>query len=702
MAQTNYTPISLYYSATAASVPTAGNLVAGELALNTADGKLFYKDSSGVVQTLASKAGNVNVSSFSAGSTGLTPSTATTGAVTLAGTLNVSSGGTGLTTLTAGYIPYGNGTSAFSSSANLTFNGSKLDVTGDIVIPNYTNAYQIKDTGGTSRYIMYYSGSVSPSSGNDLFIGNTLNNAVAFFSNNTERMRINSSGNVIIGTTSSPFPKLYVSDGTVGIGLGPYATGSVAYAGTWTNHSLAFVTNGAEVGRFDIAGNLGLGVTPSAWVSGDTIFQIKSGTSYASLWGRNGSLRSIANAYYDGTNYKYASSSYAPASFQVENTGQFTWSTAPTGTAGNNVTFTQAMTLDASGNLGIGTTSPTANSKLTVSVNTTGATVPTDNLVVIVDSKDMALGDGGGIRFGGVFTTGGSVNPDMTYIKAYKENATSGNYSYALTFGTRANGGNPQEQMRLDSSGNLGIGTTSPAAALEISRTSANPTINLTAVSNGSPVINMTPAGSGVGAIQVAGAFPLTFYTNSSERMRIDSSGNLLVGTTTQFGSSKVTVSSGTIPVAAKVTGTSNQTIFGMYIIKPDNDTTTSQRFIGFGINNDASGSGQINANGANSAAFGSYSDIRLKENIVDLPSQINNILALKPKEFDYKTGGHQIGFIAQEMQEIYPDVVGQDETGMMTITGWSKTEARLVKAIQEQQALIESLTQRIATLENK
>jgi hypothetical protein len=57
MAQTNFTPISLYYSATATSVPTAGNLVAGELAINTNDGKLFYKDSSGVVQTLASKAG---------------------------------------------------------------------------------------------------------------------------------------------------------------------------------------------------------------------------------------------------------------------------------------------------------------------------------------------------------------------------------------------------------------------------------------------------------------------------------------------------------------------------------------------------------------------------------------------------------------------------------------------------------------------
>jgi hypothetical protein len=56
MAQTGFTPISNYYSATASNVPTAGNLVAGELAINTADGKLFYKDSSGVVQTIATKA----------------------------------------------------------------------------------------------------------------------------------------------------------------------------------------------------------------------------------------------------------------------------------------------------------------------------------------------------------------------------------------------------------------------------------------------------------------------------------------------------------------------------------------------------------------------------------------------------------------------------------------------------------------------
>ena len=55
MAQTNYTPISLYYSTTASAVPTAANLVPGELAINTNDGKLYYEDSSGVVRVLASK-----------------------------------------------------------------------------------------------------------------------------------------------------------------------------------------------------------------------------------------------------------------------------------------------------------------------------------------------------------------------------------------------------------------------------------------------------------------------------------------------------------------------------------------------------------------------------------------------------------------------------------------------------------------------
>ena len=113
MSQSGYTPIITYNSGTTTNVPIAGNLANGELALNYADGKLFYKDSGGVVQVIASKSGNVNVSSFSAGTTGLTPSTSTTGAVTLAGTLNVANGGTGVTTST------GSGSNVLNTSPTL-------------------------------------------------------------------------------------------------------------------------------------------------------------------------------------------------------------------------------------------------------------------------------------------------------------------------------------------------------------------------------------------------------------------------------------------------------------------------------------------------------------------------------------------------------------------------------------------------------
>jgi hypothetical protein len=124
MAQSGFTPISLYFTTTAAAVPIAGNLANGELAINITDGKLYYKNNVGVVTLLASTATVAPVTTFSGGTTGLTPSTATSGAITLAGTLVVANGGTGLTSLTAGHIPYGAGTSAFGNSANLFFDSA--------------------------------------------------------------------------------------------------------------------------------------------------------------------------------------------------------------------------------------------------------------------------------------------------------------------------------------------------------------------------------------------------------------------------------------------------------------------------------------------------------------------------------------------------------------------------------------------------
>ncbi len=162
MAQTGFTPLLIYSSSTATNAPTAGNLLnnatGSELAINIADGKLFYKDSANAVQVIAWKivpatAGGTGQTSYAigdllyanttttlakladvatgnaliSGGIGVAPSYGKIGLTThVSGTLPVANGGTGLTTLTAGYIPYGNGTSAFNSSSTLTYDGSTL------------------------------------------------------------------------------------------------------------------------------------------------------------------------------------------------------------------------------------------------------------------------------------------------------------------------------------------------------------------------------------------------------------------------------------------------------------------------------------------------------------------------------------------------------------------------------------------------
>ncbi len=139
MAASGFTPISLYYSTTASAVPSAGNLVAGELALNTTDEKLYFKNAAGTVKLLASNATSAPVLSFSAGTTGFTPSTATTGAITLAGTLNVANGGTGVTTST------GTGSVVLSTSPTLVTPALGTPSSG--VVTNLTGTASINING---------------------------------------------------------------------------------------------------------------------------------------------------------------------------------------------------------------------------------------------------------------------------------------------------------------------------------------------------------------------------------------------------------------------------------------------------------------------------------------------------------------------------------------------------------------------------
>jgi len=128
MAATNFTPISLYHSTTAAATPSAGNLVAGELALNTVDEKLYFKNSAGTVKLLASSAGSTATVSSVAMSVpaflsvaGSPITTSGTLAVTLSGTaLPVINGGTGQTSYTDGQLLIGNTTGNTLAKTTLT------------------------------------------------------------------------------------------------------------------------------------------------------------------------------------------------------------------------------------------------------------------------------------------------------------------------------------------------------------------------------------------------------------------------------------------------------------------------------------------------------------------------------------------------------------------------------------------------------
>jgi hypothetical protein len=140
MAQTGFSPILIYASGTASNVPLAANLTSSangaELALNYADGKLYYKSSGGVVTLLASTATVAPVTTITFGTTGLTPATATSGAITVAGTLVAANGGTGQSSYAVGDILYASTTTALSKLADVA-TGNALISGGVGVAPSW-------------------------------------------------------------------------------------------------------------------------------------------------------------------------------------------------------------------------------------------------------------------------------------------------------------------------------------------------------------------------------------------------------------------------------------------------------------------------------------------------------------------------------------------------------------------------------------
>jgi hypothetical protein len=404
-------------------------------------------------------------------------------------------------------------------------------------------------------------------------------------------------------------------------------TDTRGYIGSPADNVLAFFDGGfTERMRLDASGNLGLGVTPSAW-SGLTAFQIGG---QASLSADGTSVQIGTNAYFS-SGWKYIGTGNATNYYQLN--GQHVWRTAPSGTAGNAITFTQAMTLDASGNLGVGATSP-----ITDSITLYKATYP----YIYVQNSSSGTAASDGFRWGLESNTEARIDVLENLPLTFRTNATeraritSGGYFKASNAGTYVNSTGTYHELR----------------------NTANETAALLSCSN-------------------------TGFTSS-------------------------VISSTAYPVAG--------TGFKHLVCRSDDGNTEVMNIRGDG--------NLYNTNGT----YGTISDERLKQDIVDAGSAWDDLKAVRFRKYRMKSDVKSnpdapalLGVVAQELEQVMPGLVDDtpdyedrevmDEDGNVTTervqvgtTKTVKSSILLMKAavaLQEAMARIESLEARLAALEN-
>jgi hypothetical protein len=504
---------------------------------------------------------------------------------------------------------------------------------------------------------------------------------------------------------------------------------------------MIFSNGGTEKMRLDTSGNLGLDITPSAWASGrptlefggaiqGTIAFNGNATNGGAIW---------TNSYYNTTSNFYKSN--GAATLFTTGSGQFDWSLAPSGTANAAFSWTTAMTLSNAGNLGIGETSPPAPGGADArSLTLKGVrypqfiykatAAPANSTTWRTISRDT-------LEFQ-IQTNNDAISSEQT---AYEIVRTSGsnsiNYHRWYTGTT--------ECMRLATSGALGVGTTTPTAKFHAYGAGADNRHRSQSSDSGGVIVEMLADGASVGALSVNTNHPLVFQTNSAERMRISASGNMLVGTTTSnYSAGLLQVGNGGA-TGKFIINTQDSNFCSMQIGNPGSGTaaeasicfissvtsfgtaptsTHGNQYIWaigpgvygqpgnyFTIGNPGFGSANIRL-AWNGTSWLAVSDERVK-NITGEITNANEIIkdwrtvfySMKSDEFN----SIKTGLIAQDVIKTLPEVVDvpekeMDDDGKLNPLSLNYQEIIpvLIKAIQEQQAMIENLTTRLAALENK
>ena len=445
---------------------------------------------------------------------------------------------------------------------------------------------------------------------------------------------------------------------------------------------LVFSTGGySERMRIDSSGSVGIGTTPETWTT-YTPVQVQQ-ASLASF--TNGDARLTNNAYYNN-GWKYIDSRPATQYLMDASSGTHKWSTAASGTSDGVVTWQDHMVLDASGNVGIGTATTTFK------MNVESAASTTTNLQSTSAVSNLRLSNSGGL-------------------------AVVGSEANDLVLSTSTT-----ERMRIDSSGNVGIGYNSVYnnARLTVAGPSSVGTANshIALVGDGGVGVGNGPqilfSDSGAGADFAGGTIGFertgsnsigdlvfgtrritgTSTTPTTEAMRINSSGSLLVGTTntdpiTNQDAGLLIQSNGAL---SSFTGPSTALNLGR-----SGNGTMVQFYV-----NGANASGGISTTQGGTPVFFAASDERLKDNIVDHESELANVMSLRPVRWDWNNldGVSGEGFIAQELEDTaWSDLVSEGEDGFKMVSGLGAVETRLIKAMQEQQAMIETLQAEVAAL---
>jgi len=649
------------------------------------------------------------------------------------GSLKLRSGGSGTTT------SYGTTALTLDTSQNATFAGSvttpqiNLNSAGGGIIDNQTGNIFIQTPSGTGWIFR------NGPSGYD------------------EKMRIESTGVVKFPNTATSTGDvgtiahytnnyMYIRGGTSGLAIGDDGFDTSIYLNN--SDSIQFQTGGSEKMRITSGGNVAIGGTLGA----DSQFRVELKPAATILAGLRIGYNSTSNNYFDGDNQYFRDG------------------------AGT----TNRMVIDSSGNVGIGTTSP-HNDAGGLSISATSSTdqlylertgsataryylgTASNSFYIVDDAQSatrMVIDSSGNLLLKGTGTTS-LLKFDSS---AFGQIQATGNTLYydVDTQIFRSSAGT--ERMRIDSSGTTSIIGSSNSTYLIAGGDGDNSraltfTASASAVSSFPGAVHTIDAPSSQGAI--------AFATFGTERMRIDTSGNVGIATSTNL-SSPLTIQANTSAQAISISGRANGGVASISFY--DDDQTTQQSYIqsraddnefriwasastqelSFGaggterlritsggnihisggsyttgsrakmfennpntvdLKSSSSGTGleyhqefanpnstvgSITTN-ASATAFNTTSDYRLKEDLQDF-NGLDKVSKIKMYDFKWKTDENRsYGVMAHELQEVLPQAVsGEKDAEKMQQVDYSKIVPLLVKSIQELKAEIESLKQQI------